>query len=173
LIPDVSADARWPVFLAVAHDLQVGAVFLFPLTLGAACVGAALCYRDVAGGFGTEACDVGCASGRAISGQSLRRAILLAEGDEGDESAPFEMRREVHQATGMVVGQLDTNASDALARMRAYAFSNGVRLRDVARDVVTRRLDLPAETATAVSAGRTCVTSGCRRGGHGRAWAIT
>jgi AmiR/NasT family two-component response regulator len=88
-----------------------------------------------------EARDVGSALGRAIAGQALRRAVVLAEGEEHDDEAPIEMRREVHQATGMVLSQLDTTASDALALMRAYAFSNGINLRDVAHEVVSRRLD--------------------------------
>ena len=141
LIPEVATADRWPLFLARAQDLQVAAVFLFPLTLGAACVGAALCYRDTPGALDIEARDVGRSLGRAVAGQALRRAIALADGEESDETAPIEMRREVHQATGMVLSQLDITASDALARMRAYAFSNGVSLREVARDVVDRRLD--------------------------------
>lgn len=140
-VPDVAAADRWPLFLSRANDLDVAALFLFPLTLGAACVGAALCYRNSAGALNSESRDVGRSLGRAIAGQALRQAILLAEGNETDEGAPIEMRREVHQATGMVLSQLDTTASDALARMRAYAFSNGVNLREVARDVVSRRLD--------------------------------
>ncbi|MET0860039.1 MAG: ANTAR domain-containing protein [Microbacterium sp.] len=141
LVPDVTKADRWPHFLSRALDMDVAAIFLFPLNLGAACVGAALCYRSTAGTLDSEARDVGNALGRAIAGQALRRAIVLAEGEAADATAPIEMRREVHQATGMVLSQLDTTASDALARMRAYAFSSGVNLREVARDVVARRLD--------------------------------
>jgi hypothetical protein len=141
LVPDVATADRWPLFLSHAQGLNVAGLFLFPLTLGAACVGAALCYRNTAGDLDGEARDVGSALGRAIAGEALRHAVALAEGEENDEAAPIEIRREVHQATGMVLSQLDTTDSDALARMRAYAFSNGVNLREVARDVVTRRLD--------------------------------
>lgn len=141
LVPDVAAAERWPLFLSQARGMNVAAVFLFPLALGAACVGAVLCYRDTAGALNSEARDVGVALGRAIAGQALRRAVQLAEGEEPDETTPIEMRREVHQATGMVLSQLDTTASDALARMRAYAFSTGVNLREVAHHVVTRQLD--------------------------------
>ena len=141
LIPNVTAVDRWPLFISHVEELPVGAIFLFPLTLGAACVGVALCYRSTAGPLDSEGRDVGSSLGRAVAGQALRRAVELAEGEEPDDATPIAMRREVHQATGMVLSQLDTTASDALARMRAYAFSNGVNLREVARDVVTRRLD--------------------------------
>ncbi|MET4637185.1 GAF and ANTAR domain-containing protein [Mycetocola sp. 2940] len=140
-VPDVAATERWPLFISHARGMGVAAVFLFPLTLGAACVGAALCYRSTAGPLDSEASDVGSALGRAIAGQALRRALQLAEGEDPDEASPIEMRREVHQATGMVLSQMDTTASDALALMRAYAFSHGVNLREVARAVVTRQLD--------------------------------
>jgi AmiR/NasT family two-component response regulator len=56
------------------------------------------------------------------------------------EMAP-ELRREVHQATGMVLVQLDTNATYAFFRLRAHAYSSGQTLQDVAHQVVTRRLD--------------------------------
>jgi ANTAR domain len=49
-------------------------------------------------------------------------------------------RAEIHQATGMVLAQLGGNATDALARMRAYAFAQQRSLSDVAHDVVCRRL---------------------------------
>ena len=47
---------------------------------------------------------------------------------------------EIHQATGMVLVQLDISATDALARLRAHAFVHQRLLIDVARDVVDRRL---------------------------------
>jgi ANTAR domain-containing protein len=49
-------------------------------------------------------------------------------------------RAEIHQATGMVLAQLGGSATDALARMRAYAFAQERSLSDVAHDVVCRRL---------------------------------
>jgi hypothetical protein len=47
---------------------------------------------------------------------------------------------EVHQATGMVLAQLRVGAAEALARMRARAFTEGRLLIDVARDVLARTL---------------------------------
>ena len=40
----------------------------------------------------------------------------------------------------MVLAQLGITATDALARLRAYAFAEGRLLLDVAADVVARRL---------------------------------
>jgi AmiR/NasT family two-component response regulator len=51
---------------------------------------------------------------------------------------------EVHQATGMVSVQLGVSMDEAFVRLRAHAFADGRSLRDVARDVVSRRLTLEA-----------------------------
>ena len=45
-----------------------------------------------------------------------------------------------HQAAGMVAAQLDVSVGQALVRLRAYAFGNERALKDVADDVVARRL---------------------------------
>ena len=55
-------------------------------------------------------------------------------------------RAEIHQATGMVVAQLNLSAADAFARLRAYAFTEHQLLGDVARDVVARRLRFTEDT---------------------------
>jgi len=144
LIPDISAADHWPLFLSRAQELGVGGVFVFPLTLGAASVGAAVCHTTAVGALDEAAVGAGSALGRAIAGPALRLAIRLAGDDKRDDDLPIEMRRQVHQATGMVILQLDVSATDALARMRAYAFSNGISLREVARDVVLRDLDFSA-----------------------------
>jgi len=49
---------------------------------------------------------------------------------------------EVHQATGMLSVELGISIDEAFVRSRAHAFGDRRALRDVARDVVTRRLTL-------------------------------
>ena len=51
-------------------------------------------------------------------------------------------RAEIDQATGMLTEQLGTGIASAFMRLRAYAFVNDLRLNDVARDIVARRLRL-------------------------------
>jgi hypothetical protein len=46
----------------------------------------------------------------------------------------------VHNAAGAVSVQLGVSVTEALIRLRAYAFGNDRLLRDVAEDVVARRL---------------------------------
>ena len=53
-----------------------------------------------------------------------------------------DFRFVVHNAAGMVSVQQDITVTDALIRLRAYAFSHDRLLTDVAQDVVDRRLRL-------------------------------
>jgi hypothetical protein len=45
----------------------------------------------------------------------------------------------------MLAEQLGVSITDAFARLWAYAYVNDLRLRDVARGVVARRLRLPLD----------------------------
>lgn len=146
LVDDAASADRWPLFSAAADDVAAGGYFVFPLSMGAACVGAVLCYRTSAGGLDAGSVETGVALGRATAGPAFRQAILAAGDDDVGDDSPIEMRREVHQATGMVLQQLETTATEAFVRMRAYAFANGLSLRHVAHEVVARRFDFSALT---------------------------
>jgi hypothetical protein len=140
-VPDVAASQRWPAFVHSANDLDVGAIFVFPLMLGAVCTGAVLCYRKTAGPLSDSAAEIGISLSRAIAGPAFREAIDVALEESLDEYAPIEWRRQVHQATGMVLAQLNITATDAFSRIRAYAYSDGRTVDEVANDVVAGRLD--------------------------------
>lgn len=141
LVPDVALADRWPAFLQSAAELTVGAIFTFPLMLGAACTGTVTCYRSSPGILDDKSVKLGESLCRAIAGPAFRRAIVLAEHETPDGEAPIESRREIHQATGMVLGQLDISATDAFSRIRAYAFSSGSTVQEIAHAVVSRRLN--------------------------------
>lgn len=146
-IADVAVDSRsdWPMFFDALSGLPVAAVIAVPLVMGAVCVGVAVCYRAHAGTFDHAQHETASALGRAIAGPALRTAIRLAhEGGEVDAMPLIELRREVHQATGMVLAQLETTATDAFVRMRGYAFASGLSVREVARQVTSRQLDFSA-----------------------------
>lgn len=152
LVPDIHDDvhtARWPVFAAaVAEQTGVRALFAVPLQLGTINVGVLDLYRTTPGPLlGHELRDVTAATDTAmlmLLGARPRPERDDATGTDGGRGgAPPEQgfdRLEVHQATGMVLVQLDIPAEDAFARLRAYAFAHRRPLSDVARDVVARRL---------------------------------
>jgi ANTAR domain-containing protein/GAF domain-containing protein len=155
LVPDIhdlSHSARWPVFAAaVVEQTDVRALFALPLQLGTVNVGVLDLYRDSPGPLlGHELRDMVAATDTAM--------LLLLESHSGTEpddepvragtprqdgrreKSPWIDRAEVHQATGMVLAQLDIPPEDAFARLRAHAFAQRRPLSDVARDVVARRL---------------------------------
>jgi len=147
LVPDLSeAVSRWPGYGPSAYARGVRAVFAFPLQTGRTRLGALDVYRDQPG---------------ELSEWTLARAEVYAEVARDTmvevRAAPNETvsvlvggdesRLEVYQAQGMVMAQLGIDANEALARMRAHAYANDLGLRDVADDIIARRLTLEADDA--------------------------
>jgi hypothetical protein len=64
------------------------------------------------------------------------------DGPGGQPAGLAFYRAEIDQATGMLTEQLGVNVTDAFVRLRAYVYVNDLRLADVARDIVARRLRL-------------------------------
>jgi len=79
---------------------------------------------------------------------SIDRGVPAADGVErgarpAGQSPELAVHRvEIDQATGMLTVQLGVGASEAYARLRAYAYARDRRLGDVAGDIVARRLRL-------------------------------
>lgn len=150
LEPDLAhpATTRWVAFTPPALDAGVRAVFGFPLQVGAVRLGALNLYCDRPGDLSDEQHADALAMADVVA-----QAVLLLQADAppGRLAAELEANANfqyvVHQASGMVAGQLDVTVGQALLRLRAYAFGQDRPLADVARDVVERRLRFDAETA--------------------------
>ncbi|QHO71167.1 hypothetical protein BHD05_11920 [Marisediminicola antarctica] len=144
LIDDVaeSSHARWPVFGMALRELDVAALFAIPLVLGAVTVGAVGLYRSIPGSLTDQELATATAAASAIASVAVRHA-LAAAGEHGapESSAAPAMRREIHQATGMIVVQLETTATIAYSRLFAHAFGSERSVHDVAHDVVSRQLN--------------------------------
>lgn len=144
LVADLTAPdclARWPVFAPAAAHTGVRAVFALPLQVGAVRSGVMDLYRAQPGGLDGEQ----LADALAFADSACALLLDAAHHDrprpDGRWPEQVGLRHpEVHQATGMITVQLGVTATVALIRLRAYAYSNDRRLRDVAGDVVARRL---------------------------------
>jgi ANTAR domain/GAF domain len=70
-------------------------------------------------------------------------AALLRDPDSQTEMAPgpWATRAQIHQATGIVIAQLQIGPEDALALLRAHAYAYDTTLDAIAAEVVQRRLD--------------------------------
>jgi hypothetical protein len=152
---DEDSVRRWPAFTTEARRLGAGAVFAFPLMIGAIRAGVLGLYRDSPGPL------AGPALGDCLLLGDVATVLLVdglgdaAGGIEGGDGAgragqPPDLalhRAEVDQATGMLTVQLGVSVTEAYARLRAYAYAEERRLADVAGDIVARRLRLDPDPA--------------------------
>jgi hypothetical protein len=149
LAPDISLamEERWPLFAPAAFRIGMSAVFAFPMKMGAASVGVVDLYSARPRFLDAHQISLASSMANRAAAPAARQAMLSADDPTGaeQEMAPA-MRREVHQATGMVQAQLGLSATDALTRLRAHAYTTDRPIEDVARDVVARRLDFSALT---------------------------
>jgi hypothetical protein len=144
---DAESARRWPAFTPAACQLGAGAVFAFPLIVGAIRAGVLGLYRGTPGPLpGRQFGDL-LILADATTVMLLGSADGDAENGDGaavDGQAPDLAlhRAEIDQATGMLTVQLGVPVAEAFTRLRAYAYSQDRRLADVAGDIVARRLRL-------------------------------
>jgi len=137
---------RWPAFAPAALQAGATAIFVFPLRIGAIRAGVLGLYRKQAGSLTNSQL------GDALTFADTATLLMLdarsqtadghAEGPGGQLLELGRHRAEIDQATGMLTEQLGAGIADAFVRLRAYAYVNDLRLIDVARDIVARRLRL-------------------------------
>jgi GAF domain len=133
--------SRWIHFVPAAQAFGIYGAFAYPLQLGVIRLGVLSIYTDRV---------------RAIGDRQLRDQLELSElvtdavlamqaGMPADQlgwalASAAEHRAVAQQAIGAVAMQLECSAQDALARLRARAFADGVGLDVVARQVIERRI---------------------------------
>jgi GAF domain-containing protein len=146
MVADLATGNEFQAFSAMATALGLGAVFAFPLGIGAIQVGVLSMYRcrpgSLAGGELTDA---------LLAADIVTMLILADQAEAGPSRLSWAMddlvqhRAVVHQATGMISVQINGSPGEALARLRAFAFVVDRPVDDVAEDVVGRRLRFTAE----------------------------
>lgn len=136
-----SRSGSWPAFRSSLGRFDLTGLYAVPLSIGSLDIGAIDLYLH---------------NDQQLSEQDLHDASVMADltamhvfrhamehrdddQDADDDAAPYS-RREVHQATGMVIAQLNVSPTDALLLLRAHAFALGRPVRSVAADIVARRL---------------------------------
>jgi hypothetical protein len=145
LEPDLAAvtGVRWPAFAQAGVSAGVRAVFAFPMSLGAIRLGVFVLYRDHPGGLSADE----LAYGFVLADVATHMILGLQAGAPADTVHALLAHEpphwaEVHQATGMLSVQLSVPLDEAFVRLRARAFATETPLRDLARDVVARRVRL-------------------------------
>ena len=140
------SDPIWPEFASAIQGADVGAIYAFPLLVGSLQVGAVDLYSNDTGQLTHRQVADATALAKIATWQVLRRVLARNPLDVDDfQSGPVFSRREIHQATGMVIAQLDVTADDATLLLRAHAFSRDRSVREIASDIVERRLSFAAD----------------------------
>jgi hypothetical protein len=134
---------RWPAFTQPVVQAGARAVFGFPLRTGSVRLGALNLYRDVPGPLsGAQHADA------LVMADVAARWVLEAQAGAppGTVAEELEARADfhfsVHNAAGIVSVQEGISVTEALIRLRAFAFRADRLLADVARDVIGHRLRL-------------------------------
>lgn len=156
LVPDVR-DAHpysWPVFSKAILETDAAAMFVFPLSVGALDLGVVELHHTRPGSLSYA----DHASAAVLAGRTawhLLRRVLSVNSPDTDPVVETALmsRREIHQATGMVLAQAGTSAADALLLMRAHAFANALSLRDTADAVLQGSLSFAPGNDTHDSPG--------------------
>jgi hypothetical protein len=132
---------RWLGFSAPALEAGVRAVFAFPLEVGTVRLGALDLYRDAPGPLSDEQHADALVLADVMATWVLDVQANAAPGTVAEElERGADFHAVVHNAAGAVSVQLGISVTEALIRIRAYAFANDRLLRDVADEVVARRL---------------------------------
>jgi hypothetical protein len=142
LVPDLAmARARWPAFTTGALALGAAAVFVFPLQLGVIGLGSLDCHRATTGSLSPPQ----TVDGLVLAEMAFEAVLAEIAGHPPDDLGWIsDIHAEVHQATGMVMNQLDIGMQEALLRIRGHAYANDLPLAAVARRIVARELLLGA-----------------------------
>jgi hypothetical protein len=139
---------RWPAFGRAVLDAGVRAVYALPVVIARSPVGALDLFSSRPGSISADGLHGGlwAAELAALPLLDLMTSDVdwesAVEGGDGWEQLASLERIEVYQATGMIIGQLDVDAAEALVRLRAYAFAQGLTASEAAWAIVERRVVL-------------------------------
>jgi hypothetical protein len=139
LEPDVNNPHHtWPAFSPALREHQVSSIFAFPLVVGSLRIGAIDLYSLEPVTLRESQTRQATALAEVIGRKVLRNALATVDVEEHPVNA--YSRRLIHQATGMVLAQLDLTADDARLVIHGHAFAVGKTMKEVAQDVLEGRL---------------------------------
>jgi hypothetical protein len=146
--PDLDSphEVRWPAFTGAVLGDGIQAVFALPIRITSICVGALDLFRKGPGPLSKDRLAGGLLAA-GLASLPLMDLIASTKGNPVDDEDPWVQlagldRVEVYQATGMLISQLDVDASEALMRLRAHAIASNQTASQVAMAILDRRLVL-------------------------------
>ncbi|NHA67668.1 GAF and ANTAR domain-containing protein [Phycicoccus flavus] len=146
LVADLDSphELRWPGFTDATLRDGIHAVFALPIVLASVCVGALDLFRAAPGHLTDDDLAGGMLAAELAALPLVELAAdsrSVARDDDYERLGDLD-RIEVHQATGMLISQLDVDAAEASMRLRGHAVATGRTASEVAWDIIERRLVL-------------------------------
>jgi len=130
-------NAAWPAFNEAVRSEPVGAVFAFPVVFGPFPLGAIDVYVPQPATIEDDTVRQAMTLASAVSRRVLRRALRsIADQDDALLDRSPSSRRVVHQATGVVLAQLDISPEDAYLLLQGHAFARRTTMRRVAEEIL-------------------------------------
>ncbi|QUQ64101.1 GAF and ANTAR domain-containing protein [Kutzneria sp. CA-103260] len=145
---DLTAEGdRWPQLAAAARQSGYGGVQALPLRLHAESLGVLGLFQGTVGSLPPDTMAIGqsmadIATISILHSGTTRRREQLAE----QLNLTLNARITIEQAKGYLAEKLQVGVAEAFAIMRDHAHDSGMPLTDLARAVLTARID-PAELA--------------------------
>jgi len=132
---------RWPGFVDLAWTRGLRGVFVFPIHEGAVSFGVLEVYADRTGPLTVDQQATAVALARVATELFIDGNSALAAADlERGIGASMVDRARIYQAQGMVMVDLGITLAEALARMRARAFTLDITLLGLADQVIAGSL---------------------------------
>lgn len=142
-VPDLHHEQRWDDYRRMADEQQFRAVAGIPMPVDQQRIGALNLYRSAPHDWTSEELDVAqllanVASGYVLNWQTLDRQTTLAQQLQG----ALDSRIVIEQAKGIIAGRHDIEVTEAFERLRKHSRNNQLKMHDVAREVISGRLQL-------------------------------
>jgi GAF domain-containing protein len=138
-----SGGTQWPEFRAEALRLGFRSVHATPLRLRGQTIGTMNLFSHYIGALAVE--DIAVAQALAdvatigiLQERSIRSAQVVSE----QLQHALDSRILIEQAKGVLTATQNLNMSEAFVAMRSYARNRNLPLRQVAEDVIARRIDI-------------------------------
>jgi transcriptional regulator with GAF, ATPase, and Fis domain len=137
-IDDMAAVTAWPQFAAAAAERGVGSCLSLPLIAQDETVGALTLYAMTRGAFGEDETRRAEKFAEPAAGALALGLRLVTYADLIDQlRASLASRAVIDQAVGVIMGQERCTQDKAFAALRTASQNRNVKLRDIAREVVT------------------------------------
>jgi GAF domain-containing protein len=135
---DLAGDDRWPRFAAAAAERGVRSCLSLPLIAQDETVGALTLYAMVPRAFGEEEVRRAEKFAEPAAGAMALALRLVTYADVIDQlRASLASRAIIDQAVGVIMGQERCTQDKAFSALRTASQNRNVKLRDIAREVVT------------------------------------